>query len=1324
MNRARSSSGRRVCRWITAGLLILLTLFWPQPRALRWLRTAGGVRAATFVPNDFVLINGQFSAAPAILRFNLSGTPDPAPGVPAGSAIFLPGPAQSVAWGPDGNLYRINTFPGGVDSFNVDTNTLTPFVSTAVAQGGSGLAFGPDGNLYVGRAGSGFIDRYCGPLNTSCAPGTPLPSGQTGVTDPAFYALGKGFDIVFGPDGNLYQPGSSSGTIARFCGPVNTGCAPGAPDGLSGNPTDPTFVSLGTNVNAESLAFGPDGNLYVALLSSPGGINRADVVRFCGGPQNGSSCPEAMPDPAAGQTGALFVPQAGVSVLAGLDFGPDGNLYVNLGTQIKRYLGPNCTPAPCEGTPDGANPPSAVLVPFGTGGLSFSNFLKFPHAMVPVTPPPPAAVLLVGDQNANKVLRYDLATGSPFPASGQAGADFVPANSGGLLGTAGMVLGPDGNLYVGSGGSNSVLRFDPGTGAPIPAPGQLGADFVPAGSGGLSFPAGVVFGPDKNLYVASLGSGSVLRFDGKTGAPLPGPGQFGADFVPANSGGLRFPKGLVFGPDGNLYVAGLDPNPNTGTVLRFDGQTGAKIGVFVPTLRDAVGVVFGPDGNLYLDEGVGQIINGVPALDNTVKRFDGRTGNPMPAPGQSGADFVPDVGPFAPAGLAFGSDGNLYVTAPSLPFSGQVLRFDGTTGASLGPFVSAGLDVPVFLLSATAAKPAVTGTVFHDSVAPQNILPNATVEAAVPFGNLLACPFGGFFFQLCPNTTTDNSGNYVLTGLTPGQFVLTAFPPQTVPFFPNSIVVTLPAQPGPITGQDIVLVPPVPIPSGTTVTPTLGMVPVPGGNVPVVGWLSTFLLSTQGCPGGSAHFTMSLTTKVAVASGNMMEGPPGTYTASVGPLNPVKGLLNVLIAFQCPAGMITPTVTFQIYIDPSGTVVDDVTGQGIPGATVTLFRSDTAKGTFTQVPAGSAFMSLSNRNNPDQTNAAGQYGWDVAPGFYQLQASAPGFTCDQNNPPHGFTCVNGAVQSSVFAIPPAVTDLKLPLHHTIVNLPPVARIAPAVTPVECASHSGTQITLDGSASSDPDGDTLTFSWTQDGNPVGGNTSMLTVTVPLGAHAFALTVTDPGGLSNTATAQVMVQDTTPPTLTLSTTNIIVTLPTASATGATVSLAGIASATDTCDPNPSITNNAPANSFFPVGTTAVTFTATDHSGNSTQTQLTVRVVYKFTGYFTPILNDGSAFFHSGRTVPVKFQLTAADGTFVTNAVANIQVFFVLSTPTGTVDESVNTTASGSSNTGTLFRFDPTSNQYIYNLNTSGYATGMYLLRTTINDGTTHDVQFSVK
>src|SRR5215470_11307525 len=59
---------------------------------------------------------------------------------------------------------------------------------------------------------------------------------------------------------------------------------------------------------------------------------------------------------------------------------------------------------------------------------------------------------------------------------------------------------------------------------------------------------------------------------------------------------------------------------------------------------------------------------------------------------------------------------------------------------------------------------------------------------------------------------------------------------------------------------------------------------------------------------------------------------------------------------------------------------------------------------------------------------------------------------------------------------------------------------------------------------------------------------------------------------------------------------------------------------------------------------------------------------------------------------------------------------------IDECVNTLASGASNSGTLFRFD--TNQYIYNLSTNGYASGTYLLRTTINDGTTHDLQFSIR
>jgi hypothetical protein len=101
-----------------------------------------------------------------------------------------------------------------------------------------------------------------------------------------------------------------------------------------------------------------------------------------------------------------------------------------------------------------------------------------------------------------------------LPAPGQTGAVFVPSHSGGLLDNYGKpTFGPDGNLYIGSYGTNNVLRYDGSTGA------FLGA-FVPAGSGGLSLPEGLAFGPDGNLYVVSQGTDNILRYDGSSGAFL------------------------------------------------------------------------------------------------------------------------------------------------------------------------------------------------------------------------------------------------------------------------------------------------------------------------------------------------------------------------------------------------------------------------------------------------------------------------------------------------------------------------------------------------------------------------------------------------------------------------------------------------------------------------------------------------------------------------------------------------------------------------------------------------------------------------------------
>jgi hypothetical protein len=99
----------------------------------------------------------------------------------------------------------------------------------------------------------------------------------------------------------------------------------------------------------------------------------------------------------------------------------------------------------------------------------------------------------------------------------------------------GLAFGPDGALYLTSG--NGVNRYSL-TGAFIDV-------FVSQGSGGLSIPVDLLFGPDDNLYVASatsVGEGSVLRYNGKTGAFLD-------EFVPSTEPHITGPRLLEFKSD-------------------------------------------------------------------------------------------------------------------------------------------------------------------------------------------------------------------------------------------------------------------------------------------------------------------------------------------------------------------------------------------------------------------------------------------------------------------------------------------------------------------------------------------------------------------------------------------------------------------------------------------------------------------------------------------------------------------------------------------------------------------------------------------------------
>ena len=153
------------------------------------------------------------------------------------------------------------------------------------------------------------------------------------------------------------------------------------------------------------------------------------------------------------------------------------------------------------------------------------------------------------------------------------------------------------------------------------------------------------------------------------------------------------------------------------------------------------------------------------------------------------------------------------------------------------------------------------------------------------------------------------------------------------------------------------------------------------------------------------------------------------------------------------------------------------------------------------------------------------------------------------------------------------------------NQPPVADAGPDQT-VE-GTGPLTSVTLNGTGSSDPDGDALSYSWSANGTEI-STTASPVVSLAQGLHTFTLTVND--GQGETAVDEVVVNlvDTTAP---------VVTAPAAitiEATGPQTTVAiGAATATDAIGVV-SISSNAPTT--FPVGTTLVTWTATDAAGNA--------------------------------------------------------------------------------------------------------------------------------
>jgi hypothetical protein len=275
--------------------------------------------------------------------------------------------------------------------------------------------------------------------------------------------------------------------VQRVYGPQSATPGVGHPSpGLSGAQYSRTVVAR----RPWGIAFGPDGNLYVANQQGGDGA----IMRLKGP----FAADAGYAAPAPGQSASVFVPTGNFLTLA---FGLDQNLYAGGGGPVQRFD---------VATGVSAGNFTSGRVPFTVEGIAFGPDQNLYVASFNSCAPGPTCTTTTGE-----ILRFDGKTGVFIDV-------YVANGVGGLQHPGGIAFGTNGDLFVcnefvNSTAAGEVLRFrgplNAAPGQSYPASGQTGARF--ARTAGIN-PFQLAFGPDRSLYVTH--SAGVIVYNGRSGA--------------------------------------------------------------------------------------------------------------------------------------------------------------------------------------------------------------------------------------------------------------------------------------------------------------------------------------------------------------------------------------------------------------------------------------------------------------------------------------------------------------------------------------------------------------------------------------------------------------------------------------------------------------------------------------------------------------------------------------------------------------------------------------------------------------------------------------
>jgi len=1034
------------------------------------------------------------------------------------------------------------------------------------------------------------------------------------------------YDAKVDIDGNLYIADASNSRIRKvFSSGPNAGkiFTVAGNGGFSfygdGGPATSAYLYYPIGVELDAA-----GNLYIADYYNQRVrvVNAAGTISTLAG--NGSYCSSvssACGDGSNAASAGLYYP---VRVAAG----GSGNLFIaepwsSPGRLRQVSLSSGIISTTVGGGGGGVSP--------GDGLLATSAGLYYPIKANADS----AGNVFIVEYYGHRVRRVDAATKiiTTVAGNGCAGynGDNIPATSACLYYPRDVAVDGGGNVFIGDFSNSRIRRVDASTGKITTAAGGCSGyngDGILATSACLS-PLGVAVDVSGNLYIADYANQRIRRVDasgpnaGKISTVV-GNGCYGynGDGILATSACLYYPYDVALDGSGNIYIADTSNNrirrvdasgPNAGKISTVAGSgcagyNGDGILATSACLYDPVDVAVDGAGNLFIADLINQRIRRVDATSGKISTFAGTGTAGFGGDGGSptGASF------YYPYGASVDGIGNLYIadfynqrvrsvrvdaTPPTITetitgtlgnadwyvsdvtVSWSVVDPDSAISSQTGcgtSSVTTDTAGTTFTCAATSAggTSSRSVTIRRDTIPPVLVLPaNMTVQATSTSGTAMTfaatandaltgaqmpvcAPASGSTFPLGTTTVnctaSDPAGNSSAGSFTVrvNAPVCTAPPSGLVSWWraEGNASDTIDSNNGTLQG-------------GTTFAPgkvgqafnfdgTSGQVRIsnpPNLRMTAALTIETWIYPTgpgSSGPGGGGGILVNKEGEYEVA--RWYDGSIQWAIANTSP-----GWYWINTGYFAPQGQWT-----HIVITYDGTAIRTY-------ANGALVHSYPGSGTIGDIAPGSDDVLIGGRG---------------ASQFFQGEIDEVGI---YNR------ALSATEISSVFNA--AYAGKCVP--------PPTANAGPNRT-VEATSAAGASVTLNGSGSRDPDGDTLTYTWT---GPFGTASGVNpTVVMPLGTNSVSLNVYDGHGDTATATVQITVQDTTPPVLTLpGNINVQAT----SASGAAVTFA--ATANDLVSGVLPVTCIPASGSAFAITTTTVNCSATDAAGNTATGSFTVTV-----------------------------------------------------------------------------------------------------------------------